>query len=91
MARINYTEIKGTIRKLSALRQLVATAEAKVSRMTIARTKEGLGKLADEAAREIENTFARGGMDRDQRLLNITKTIRRQLATLCQGEAFWDD
>jgi hypothetical protein len=48
-------------------------------------------KMAEEAANQIEETFAVGGMSRAQRFLNITKTIRRQIAIACGGEALWTD
>jgi hypothetical protein len=75
----------------SNLNQLLAEAQSKVERMTIARTPEGMMKMAEEAANQIEETFAVGGMSRAQRFLNITKTIRRQIAIACGGEALWTD
>ena len=73
------------------LRQNLAEARGKVAKMTIARTPEGMMKMAEEAANQIEETFAVGGMTRSQRFLNITKTIRRQIAIAVQGEAIWSD
>jgi hypothetical protein len=73
------------------LRQVINEAEGKVQKMTIARTPEGMMKMAEEAANQIEETFAVGGMSRAQRFLNITKTIRRQIAIACGGEALWTD
>jgi len=73
------------------LRQNLAEAQRKVAKMTIARTPEGMMKMAEEAANEIEETFAVGGMSRAQRFLNITKAIRRQIAIACGGEAIWSD
>ena len=73
------------------LRQNLAEAQSKVEKMTIARTPEGMMKMAEEAANEIEEVFAVGGMSRAQRFLNITKTIRRQIAIACGGEALWTD
>ena len=75
----------------SDLLQQLATAQSKVEKMTIARTPEGMMKMAEEAANEIEETFAVGGMSRAQRFLNITKSIRRQIAIACGGEALWTD
>ena len=75
----------------SNLRQALSTANGKVAKMTIARTPEGMMKMAEEAANQIEETFAVGGMTRSQRFLNITKTIRRQIAIAVQGEAIWSD
>jgi len=75
----------------SNLRQNLATAQRKIELMTIARTPEGMLKMADEAARQIEDLFAVGGMSRDQRLLNITHAIRRQIAIAVQGETIWSD
>ena len=75
----------------SNLQQVLATAQSKIERMTIARTPEGMMKMAEEAANQIEETFAVGGMTRSQRFLNITKTIRRQIAIAVQGEAIWSD
>ena len=75
----------------SNLRQNLAEAQSKVEKMTIARTPEGMMKMAEEAANQIEETFAVGGMSRAQRFLNITKTIRRQIAIACGGEAIWSD
>lgn len=74
----------------SNLRQNLATARRKIELMTIARTAVGMGQMAGEAARQIEDLFAVGGMSRDQRLLNVTNAIRRQLAIACTGEAPWD-
>jgi hypothetical protein len=76
---------------ISDLRQAVSIAEGKVAKMTIARTPDGMMKMAEAAANEIEETFAVGGMSRAQRFLNITKTIRRQIAIACGGEALWMD
>ena len=73
------------------LRQSLGEAQSKVAKMTIARTPEGMMKMAEEAANQIEETFAVGGMSRAQRFLNITKTIRRQIAIAVQGEAIWSD
>jgi hypothetical protein len=73
------------------LRQTLAEAQSKVAKMTIARTPDGMMKMAEEAANQIEETFAVGGMSRAQRFLNITKTIRRQIAIACGGEALWTD
>jgi hypothetical protein len=73
------------------LQQQLAEARSKVERMTIARTPDGMMKMAEEAANQIEETFAVGGMSRAQRFLNITKTIRRQIAIACGGEALWTD
>ena len=75
----------------SDLLQQLTTAQSKVEKMTIARTPEGMMKMAEEAANEIEETFAVGGMSRAQRFLNITKSIRRQIAIACGGEALWTD
>lgn len=73
------------------LRQNLAEAQGKVAKMTIARTPEGMMKMAEEAANQIEETFAVGGMSRAQRFLNITTTIRRQIAIAVGGEKFWND
>ena len=73
------------------LRQNLAEARGKVEKMTIARTPDGMMKMAEEAANQIEETFAIGGMSRAQRFLSITKTIRRQIAIACGGEALWTD
>ena len=75
----------------SNLRQALSIAQGKCERMTIARTPEGMMKMAEQAANEIEEIFAVGGMSRAQRFLNITKTIRRQIAIACGGEALWTD
>ena len=75
----------------SNLQQAFATIQGKVERMKIARTPEGMLKMADEAARQIEDVYARGGLSRDQRLLNITTLIRRKIAIACDGEAIWSD
>lgn len=77
--------------QISDLHQAVSVAESKVAKMTIARTPDGMMKMAETAANEIEETFAIGGMSRAQRFLNITKTIRRQIAIAVQGEAIWSD
>jgi hypothetical protein len=77
--------------EITNLRQAISEAEGKVAKMTISRTPEGMMKMAEEAANQIEETFAVGGMSRAQRFLNITKTIRRQIAIACGGEALWTD
>jgi len=76
---------------MTNLRQNLATAQRKIEQMTIARTPDGMMKMSDEAAREIEDIFARGGYSRDQRLTLMTKAIRRRIAIAVQGEAIWSD
>lgn len=73
------------------LRQALGEAESKCKRMVIARTPEGMMKMAEEAANQIEEFFAVGGMSRAHRFKNIAQTIRRQIAIAVQGEAIWSD
>lgn len=73
------------------LRQNLSEAQGKVAKMTIARTPEGMTKMAEEAANQIEETFAVGGMTRAQRFLNIQAAIRRQIAIAVSGEKLWSD
>lgn len=73
------------------LQQALATARGKVEHMAIALTREGQTKMATQAANEIEEAFAVGGMTRQRRFDSITKTIRRQIAIAVNGEAYWND
>lgn len=77
--------------QISDLQQAVSEANDKVAKMTIARTPEGMMKMAEEAANQIEEAFAVGGMSRAQRFLNIAAAIRRQITIACGGEAIWSD
>lgn len=76
---------------LACARQNEQTARARIERIAIAMTREGCTKMAHEAALQIEDTFARGGMSRDQRLLNVQKAIQRVIMVATQGEKYWQD
>jgi hypothetical protein len=76
---------------LSNVRQLAATWQGRVERIAHAMTRDGIIKMAHECALEIEDAFARGGMSREQRLLNIEKAIRRRISIASCGESYWQD
>ena len=76
---------------ISNLRQIAASWQGRVEGMARAMTRDGITKMAHECALEIEDTFVRGGMSRDQRLLNIEKAIRRRISIASCGESYWQD
>lgn len=73
------------------LQRALSEAQVKAEKMTIARTPEGMMKMAETAAHQIEDLYAVGGMNRDQRFKNIAVAVRRQIAIACGGEALWTD
>ena len=86
-----YKEIENLSESLSNCRQALATARGRIERMATALSREGQTEMAERAANEIEDVFARGGMDRAQRFRNITKLIRRQISIAVSGDAYWED
>jgi hypothetical protein len=76
---------------LSNVRQLAANWQSRTEHIARAMTRDGICKMAHECALEIEDTFVRGGMSREQRLLNIEKAIRRRISIASCGESYWQD
>ena len=71
--------------------QNASTWKGRVEQIARAMTRDGITKMAHDYALQIEDLFVRGGMSRDQRLLNIEKTFRRAISIASSGESYWND
>lgn len=76
---------------LCNIRQVAANWQNRTEQIARAMTRDGITKMAHECALEIEDVFVRGGMSRDQRLMNIEKAIRRCISLASCGESYWQD